>query len=70
VAIVLLVSGLQFDDNLLSHMRQKVARRPAIKFMAGPGRRRKNARQKIRAAQVDSDILHLQYKPAISTFVV
>jgi hypothetical protein len=51
------VSGLQLDDNLLSHMRQKVARCPATRFMAGPGSRRKHARRKIPAANVDSDVL-------------
>jgi hypothetical protein len=52
----------QTDDNLLLHLQQKVARRPAIRFMAGPGR--KNAQQKILAAHVDSDGLQCMERKA------
>jgi len=34
----------QIHDNLLLHMQQKVACRLAIRFMAGPGRRKKRAK--------------------------
>jgi hypothetical protein len=43
------VFGLQLDDNLLSHMRQKVARRPAMSLLVKPGRIRENMRDKILA---------------------